>query len=136
MPLHTMYEKQITDRRIDVARCGVPTREALANAATVCKRLGAVNRVLLVFTDNKKSPEALACVVFSLVNGTTLVADVNARGEFVRLTRYAVNTRKRLPRDFMYEIAGEVYDNNGDPHYDAYHTKVYARNACCYYYNN
>ena len=137
MDLHAM-DRQMNDRRIHMQRCGVATRGALINATKLYDEFFTYGyecvRTLLVFVDNKRDPDRLACVVFALDNGKTIVAKVDARGMFVEKSLYNVNTTKRLPRDFMYEIAGEKYSNTtNDPQYDVYGgTKVYARNRSCY----
>ena len=137
MDLHVM-DRQMNDKRINVPRCGIATRGALVNATKLYDEFFAYGyeciRTLLVFVDNKKDPDRLACVVFALDNRKTIVAKVDDKGSFVEKSLYDVNTIKRLPREFMYEIAGEKYSNPcNDPQYDVYGgTKVYARNRTCY----
>lgn len=136
VPLHVLYE-HVNDKRVKTPRCSRATANAIKTADAMVKTELAsygheCKRVLLVFVDDHAQPDYLACVVFSLGHGLTLVADVNDSGEFVAKSLHAVNTSKNLPRSFMYDIVHKNLGVASDFHREEYNTRVYARNRSCY----
>lgn len=123
-------DKYATDYRVSIARCGLTTRMAIKNADYIVRRVDCL-RTLLVFVDNHKDTDRLACVVFGLSDNTTLVATVNSAGSFTKLVRYNKRTDKRVSQEWLYSILGFKYYKN-DPQREKYHTRVYARNRNCY----
>lgn len=144
--LHATY-RAVTDRAISTPRCSTVTGHIVRTARTI--RDNAVSyghtceRVLLVFVDDKVN-ERVAAVVFSMDKGNTLIVRVDNRGNVTdRTWTMGLRTDKNLPRSLMYSIAGEIYYSKcltrdgktimvTDPDHDKWHTKVYARNLCCY----
>lgn len=135
MDLHKMY-RHMNDRRIYTPRFGsTVVKRAIKDAHVVSDMANnhgrMVVRTLLVFVDDHKNPDRLANVVFALNDNTTMVADVNSDGHIIGMTHYPISSRKHMPREFMYEVAGLVWDSF-DPQFETYHTRAYARNLTCY----
>ena len=138
-PLHAL-EESINDKRIYTPRISGRTRRAIKSADRIATQAipmygRSCNRVLLVFIDNHVSPDSLVCVVFALSDGMSLVAYVSDSGSLIDLTLHNVRTSKRLPRNFMYMLAGVDYNQGcklSDAKHDSYNTRVYARNRNCY----
>ena len=136
VPLHVLYDR-MTDKRLAIHRCSVAASNAVKSADNLVngelRRYGhECKRVMLVFVDDHKEPDRLACVVFSLAGGFSLVVDVDVKGNFGYKTLYAVETSRRLPEKLMYEFAGITPPSTYDAEHEKYATRVYARNRTCY----
>jgi hypothetical protein len=123
-------DDHITDRRVSVARCSKQTQRAIKQTDAVARRTLS-KRAVLVFVDDHKSPDHLACVVFSLHDNTTLVAYADSHGAFKRMARFDVRSDKRIRQEWLYRIMGLEY-HASDPQRHMYHTMLYARNRTCY----